>query len=217
MMKSHRHKCNEHGHCHPDNPFNAAHPFAAERERGWRPVPDPFMPRPPQKEYGHVTKHIFIQSDQLFYDIDAVTGLLDRASRSIHGTPEVATSESDTYRPMFFRWFDKYIGKAEECMSAFVLKLDGIAKMNLLKEWQEREIALLMPDYWDATVYDSLVQAVHQYIVSGALYEYFSITLSSKDPRTVDRREQLDEYYDMMRSLVCRVIPGSVHRHLKPF
>lgn len=196
---------------------NLLHPFVAQRERGWIPVKNPLDPAPPKPVRTHTTKHVFIQADQLFYDIDAVTGLLDRTSRQTQGTAEVATSESDTYRPMFFRWFDKYIAKAEECMSAFVLKPEGINRLNALKEWQEREITLLMPDYWDATVYDSLVQAIHQYIVSGALYEYLAITLSSKDPRTIDKREQTDEYYDLMRSLTCRVIPGSVHRPLKPF
>lgn len=193
------------------------HPFIPHRERGWIPVQNPLEPAPPKPVRTHKTKHVFIQADQLFYDIDAVTGLLDRASRQTQGTAEVATSESDTYRPMFFRWFDKYIAKAEECMSAFVMKKEGINRLNVLKEWQEREITLLMPGSWDATVYDSLVQAIHQYIVNGALYEYLAITLSSKDPRTIDKREQADEYYDLMRSLTCRVKPGSVHRPLKPF
>lgn len=196
---------------------NLLHPFVSERERGWRPMENPYAPKPPKPVRRNTTKHIFIQADQLFYDVDAVTGLIDRASRKIQGSTEVATSESDTYRPMFYRWFDKYIAKAEECMSAFVLKSEGVNRLNALKEWKEREITLLMPDYWDATVYDSLVQAIHQYVVSGALYEYLSITLSSKDPRTIDKREQIDEYYDLMRSLTCRVIPGSVHRPLKPF
>lgn len=193
------------------------HPFIPHREREWIPVQNPFEPVPPKPVRTHMTKHVFVQADQLFYDVDAVTGITDRTARQTQGATEVATSESDTYRPMFYRWFDKYISKAEGCMSAFVMKPEGVNRLNTLKEWEEREITLRMPDYWDATVYDALVDAIHQYIVSGALYEYFALTLTSKDPRTIDKREQTDEYYDLMRSLTCRVIPGSVHRPLKPF
>lgn len=193
------------------------HPFVPHWEQGWIPVENPYAPKPPKPMRTYTTKHVFIQADQLFYDVDAVTGIIDRASRQTQGAQEVATSESDTYRPMFYRWFDKYIGKAENCMSAFVMKPEGVNRLDALKEWQEREITLRMPDYWDATVYDALVDAIHQYVVNGALYEYLALTLTAKDPRTADKREQADEYYDLMRSLTCRVIPGSVRRPLKPF
>ena len=121
--------------------------------------------------------------------MDAVTSLIDKATRKTQGETEVATSEADSHRPMFSRWFDQYIASVERILSAYVAKPEGVARMNGLKEWSEKEIMLVMPDYWDATVYDALVQAIHRYVVDGALYEYFSITLSSKDPRTMDRKE----------------------------
>lgn len=189
----------------------------ASRERGWHPVPNPLAPQPPHRAYGHTVKHIFLQADQLFYDVDAVTGLITRYSRQYPSDEGIITSDSDSYRPMFFRWFDKYIANAEHCLSAFVLKPEGVTRLNELKEWDEREISLLMPDYWDATVYDSLVQAIHQYVVDGALYEYLSITLSSRDSRTIDRKQSLEEGITNIRALSCRVIPGTVHKHLKPF
>lgn len=197
--------------------FSELHPHMASRERGWHPVPNPLAPQPPHRAYGHTVKHIFLQADQLFYDVDAMTGMIDKAARSAHNDAEVATSESDTYRPMFFRWFDKYIASVEHCLSAFVLKPEGVTRLNDLKEWDEREISLLMPDYWDATVYDSLVKAIHQYVVDGTLYEYMSLVLSSRDPRTIDRKQSLEEGITNIRALSCRVIPGTVHKHLKPF
>ncbi|WP_298522326.1 hypothetical protein [uncultured Prevotella sp.] len=197
--------------------FSELHPHMASRERGWHPVPNPLASQPPRRAYGHSVKHIFLQADQLLYDVDAITGMIDRTARIAHNDTKVATSESDTYRPMFFRWFDKYIASVEHCLSAFVLKPEGVTRLNDLKEWDEREISLLMPDYWDATVYDSLVQAIHQYVVDGALYEYLSITFSSRDPRTIDRKQSLEEDITNIRALSCRVIPGTVHKHLKPF
>ena len=197
--------------------FSELHPHMASRERGWHPAPNPLAPQPPRRAYGHTVKHIFLQADQLLYDVDTITSIIDKAARTAHNDAEVTTSESDTYRPMFFRWFDKYIANVEHCLSAFVLKPEGVTRLNDLKEWDEREISLLMPDYWDATVYDSLVKAIHQYVVDGTLYEYMSLVLSSRDPRTVDRKQSLEDGITNIRALSCRVIPGSVHKHLKPF
>lgn len=197
--------------------FSELHPHMASRERGWHPVLNPLAPQPPRRAYGHSVKHIFLQADQLLYDVDAITGMIDRTARIAQNDTEVATSESDTYRPILFRWFDKYIASVELCLSAFVLKPEGVTRLNDLKEWDEREISLLMPDYWDATVYDSLVQAIHQYVVDGALYEYMSLVLSSRDLRTIDRKQSLEEGLTSIRALSCRVIPGTVHKHLKPF
>lgn len=197
--------------------FSELHPHMASRERGWNPIPNPLAPQPPRRAYGHSVKHIFLQADQLLYDVDSITGMIDRTARIAHNDTEVATSESDTYRPILFRWFDQYIASVEHCLSAFVLKPEGVTRLNDLKEWDEREISLLMPDYWDATVYDSLVQAIHQYVVDGALYKYMSLVLSSRDLRTIDRKQSLEEGLTSIRALSCRVIPGSVHKHLSPF
>lgn len=197
--------------------FSELHPFMASRERGWTPMANPLEPQPPRRAYGHSIKHIYIQADQLFYDVDAVTSLIDKATRKTQGETEVATSEADSHRPMFYRWFDQYIASVERILSAYVAKPEGVARMNGLKEWSEKEIMLVMPDYWDATVYDALVQAIHRYVVDGALYEYFSITLSSQDPRTVDRKQNISDGETEIRGLSCRVVPGTVRKHLNPF
>lgn len=193
-----------------------------EREgkfRGYAPSPDPFKPQRPKPMYGHITKHIFILASQLFFDIDAITGLISRARKNANGTQDetLATSETDTYRPMFYRWFDKYIKNAESRMQAFVLKPVKVAKMNELKEWDEREITLLMPDYWDDTCYEDLVNAIHQYVVNGALYEYLSLTLTSKDPVVTDKMLQMESAYEDIKNCVCSTKPGSVKKILKPF
>ena len=197
--------------------FSELHPFVAPRQRGWIPVANPFEPQPPRRAYGHSIKHIYIQADQLLFDVDAVTSLIDKATRKTQGETEVATSEADSHRPMFYRWFDQYIAAVERILSAYVAKPEGVARMNGLKEWQEKEIMLVMPDYWDATVYDALVQAIHKYLVDGALFEYFSITLSSKDPRTVDRKQNLVDGETVIKELSSRVLPGTIRKHLNPF
>lgn len=197
--------------------FSELHPFVASRQRGWIPVANPLEPQPPRRAYGHSIKHIYIQADQLLFDVDSVTSLVDKATRKTQGETEVTTSEADSHRPMFYRWFDQYIASVERILSAYVAKPEGVARMNGLKEWSEKEIILVMPDYWDATVYDALVQAIHRYVVDGALFEYFSNTLTSRDQRTIDRKENLVDGETVIKELSSRVLPGTVRKHMNPF
>lgn len=199
--------------------FNALHPTHFIRERGWKPEPNPFLPKPPRPAHKYYSKHIFIYANQLWYDIDAATNMVGRARRGNQTNQEdiIPTSENDRERPLFYRWFDKYLKKAEGVLSAYVMKPQGVVRDNALKEWDEKEIWLNMPDYWDDTRYDELVKHIHSYIVAGALYEYFQLTLTSKDPLTVSKQEEMnDEELEILDAASASKAGMLVHP-LKPF
>lgn len=199
--------------------FNQLHPTHILREKGWKPEPNPFVPKPRRSIRSYTDKHIFIYANQLWYDIDATTSLLGRSRRTIKDAQgeSVPTSENDQERPLFYRWFDKYIKKVEGILSAYVMKPEGKVRDNALKEWDEKEIWLKMPDYWDDTRYDSLVQAIHSYISTGALLEYFMLTLTSKDPVAQDKALQLQDAELEILDAANTVKAGSIHRPLRPF
>jgi len=199
--------------------FNSLHPMHFDRERGWEPVSNPFLPRPPRPAHRYFDKHIFIYANQLWYDIDATTSLVGRNRRGNQTSQEemVPTSENDQERPMFYRWFDKYLQKAESVLSAYVMKPEGRVRDNALKEWEEKEIWLRMPDYWDDTRLDSLVSAIHDYIIAGALLEYFKLTLTSKDPLTVDKATDLEDAELEMIDCANATKAGAMIHTLKPF
>lgn len=199
--------------------FNALHPTHIDRDRGWRPEPNPFQPRKPRPAHRYTDKHIFIYASQLWYDIDATTNMLGKARRGNQTNQEevVPTSENDQERPLFYRWFDKYFQKAESTLSAYLMKPEGKVRDNALKEWDEKEICLRMPDYWDETRYDSLVKAIHDYITTGALLEYFKLTLTSKDPLTVDKATDLEDAELEIINCANTTKAGSMVRPLKPF
>lgn len=199
--------------------FNALHPTHMDRERGWRPEPNPFQPRKPYPAHRYTDKHIFIYASQLWYDIDTTTNMLGKARRGNQTNQEemVPTSENDQERPLFYRWFDKYFQKAESTLSAYLMKPEGKVRDNALKEWNEKEIWLRMPDYWDDTRYDSLVKAIHDYIATGALLEYFKLTLTSKDPITVDKATDLEDAELEIINCANTTKAGSMVRPLKPF
>ena len=199
--------------------FNALHPTHILREKGWKPEPNPFLPRPPRPAHIYFDKHIFIYSNQLWYDIDATTHMMGRVRQE--SDPNIAntvpTSENTQERPLFYRWFDKYLKKVEGLLSAYIMKPQGRVRDNALKEWDEKEIWLRMPDYWDDTRLDSLVTAIHDYISAGALLEYFKLTLTSKDPLTVDKAQDLEDAELEMIDCANATKAGGMVRQLKPF
>lgn len=199
--------------------FNQLHPTHAEREKGWKSEPNPFTPKPPRAGHGYYDKHIFVYANQLWYDIDATTSMLGRARRGSQASQEdnVPTNERDKERPLFYRWFDKYLKKTEVLLSAYIVKPEGRVRDNALKEWQEKDVWLRMPDCWDDSRYDALAKAIHDYIVAGALYEYFAITLTSKDPLTVDKASEIEDAELEITGAVNATKPGSLIRSLKPF
>lgn len=199
--------------------YNPLHPTHIVREQGWSPTPNPFLPRPPKRGHTYDDKHIFIYASQLWYDIDATTNMVGRARRGSETNQDstVPTSEKDQERPLFYRWFDKYLQKAEGILAAYVMKPQGTVRDNALKEWDEKELTLRMPDYWDDTRYEHLTKAIHDYIVTGALYEYFALTLTSKDPLTVDKLSQLDDAELEITGAANATKAGTMVHTLKPF
>lgn len=199
--------------------FNILHPEHYVRDKGWTEVPNPYAPHKPCPAHSYSDKHIFIYANQLWYDIDATTNLLGRARRGNQTNQEdvVPTSENNDERPLFYRWFDKYIAKVETILSAYVMKAAGNVRDNAIKQWDEKEIWLRMPDSWDETRYDALTHAIHDYISSGALYEYLNIMLTGKDQVTIDKYSQVEDAEQEIIGLANTVKHGSLPHILKPF
>lgn len=195
---------------------------------GRRPLPDDNWPYPNQPStpfdpaFGvknpKFERHIYIRRDQILPDIDTQIAMLSGARVKEDGTEDnKLTSATETYAHQFHRWIDKYIGKAKTIMSAFVLEKAKTAKMNSISQKEEVDITLLMPEWYDDTVFEQLCDAIHEYIVNGALKEYFIVTLTSKDPVTVDKNQLLLEGEIEIRKLANASKPGTIRKPFKPF
>lgn len=189
-------------------------------ERPDSPDYKPFADKAPKFE-----RHIFIMRDQLLYDIDAQIGMMATARRNPDGTEENTFSNATTtYRQQFYRWIEKHIGIAKGVMSAFLLEKFKTTKLDNISQEQEVDITLLMPEWYDDTVFDQLCQAVHQYVVDATLYEFFSIALLvptrrsvAEDPATIVKRQQMAQDLQDIRKYVNASKPGRIHKILKPF
>ena len=177
---------------------------------------------PNDKEFGiknpKFERHIFISRDQIFYDLDAQIGMMNESRRKDDGTEDdTKTNATQKYQQQFYRWIDSHIGKAKSVMSAFVLEKARTAKMNSISQKEEVDITLLFPEWYDDTVFEQLCSAVHDYVVNATLYEYFSLTLSAKDPVTLSKQEMMNDALGEVRKYVNASKPGTIRKPFKPF
>lgn len=206
-----------------------------QHERGrWEPIglrrpqPDdnwPYRAHPrngDDKQYGTKSpkfeRHIFIRRDQIFFDIDAQLAIIADARKNPDGTENDGLTNATTkYLQMFCRWVEKHVGEAKTVMSAFVLEKFSESSMNAIKDSEEVDITLLMPEWYDDTTFPQLTNAVHAYVVAATLLDFLSVFLTSKDPVTIDKREMKDDALAEVKKLVNAAKPGRISKIQKPF
>jgi hypothetical protein len=102
-------------------------------------------------------------------------------------------------------------------MSASVLEGFQETAMNNIKDKEEVDITLLVPEWYDDTTFQQLCDAVNSYIVNATLFDYFSLSLTSKDPVTQDKQMQKMEGESEIRKLINFSKPGRISKPFKPF
>ena len=204
------------------------------QEKGYHPVrfdrpqPDdnwPYRNRPVSgndRQYGvkspKFERHIFIRRDQLLFDIDSQLSMLADARKSPDGTQDDTIANATTkYQQMFFRWMNTHLGEAKAVMAAFVLERSTETAMNSIKDNEETDITLLFPEWYDDTTFPQLSDAVHAYIVNATMADFCIMRLTSKDPVTIDMKEQKELGLSDIRRLVNMAKPGRISKPLQPF
>ena len=193
-----------------------------------RPQPDdnwPYRGKPRQGndlQYGvkspKFERHIFIRRDQVFFDIDSQLSMLADGRRKEDGTEDdTITNATTKYSQMFYRWVDRHIGEAKTCMSAMVLEKFRETAMNSVKDHDEVDIALLVPEWYDDTTFPQLCDKVHEYVVAATMADFCTMRLTSKDPVTLDKVSQYTEAIMEIRKLVNMAKPGRISKPFKPF
>lgn len=194
----------------------------------YRPQPDdnwPYQGRPHNEnstQYGvkapKFKRHIFIRRDSVMFAIESQIEMVAEARKNPDGTKNEAMLNATTkYEPMFHEWINRHLGKTKTIMAAVVLEKFRETAMNSIKETEEVDIELLMPEWYDDTTFQQLCDAVHSYIVDATLYDYFLLTLTAKDPVTQDKMTAKTDGESDIRKLVNFSKPGRIHKPLKPF
>lgn len=190
---------------------------------GWRKLPDGDMmnkicDNPHHKHpYKHEVRHLFVYKKQLMYDIESQVGMVAMSRRNESGVEDNTQSDMvSKYQPMLMRWLTKRFEKVKEALALAVIDDRQTASGDDLMDWDEKELVLQFPDWWDETAWKPLVDAVHSYLVNATMSEYYKITLTTKDPVTQSKLK--DSYDDLgeVKTLLCKHHAGEIKRPLRP-
>lgn len=163
-------------------------------------------------------RHIYVRKDQIMADIDIQIDMATKARRTEQDTEDGPfNNATERYAGQFARWIDQSVGIVKGALSAYLAETERTARMNSISTVEELDFELHMPSYWEDTVFDSLSQAVHRYIVNNVLYEFFVLSLTSKDPLTMDKMAMTNEALLDLKRFANAAKPGMVHKVLKPF
>lgn len=206
-----------------------------EHEQGkWKPIdfqrpqPDDNWPYQGQPRNGNdpqygvkspkFERHIFIRRDDVVFDLDSQLGMIADARKAQDGTEDdTITNATTKYQQMFYRWIDSHIGEAKTTMSAFVLEKFRTTAMNSIKDKEEVDITLLVPEWYDDTTFQQLCDKVHEYVVSATMADFCKMRFTSKDPVTVDKMQDAEFGKSEIRKLVNMSKPGTISKPFKPF
>lgn len=167
-------------------------------------------------------RHIYLYRSQLMFDIESEIGVMARVRRGMTQSADMGSDDSlnsivDNYRPLLSRWIDKYVNLAKGRMAAMILEPHKQSGSNALKDAEEIDIELQVPDFWDDTCFQPLVQSVHDYVVNGAVYELLLLMLPPKENIVNVKGNDVEMSYGDIKRYVCAVKPGWVKKPLQPF
>ncbi len=170
------------------------------------------------EQHPNKKKILYIRKDQILGDIDASLEIVALTHATENGeTMSPFVKPLERFKILFERWINKYLDNSKQRMQAYVMEPQQKAAMNAEREWEEKEIHLSFPWYWDDTAFNALSGAVHDYIVNSVLAEFFAMTITSKDPITLDKQSLAQDAYDNIKHYCVTTLPGTMRKKLHPF
>lgn len=163
-------------------------------------------------------KDIYIRKDQIMGDVDAQIEIVANTHLKEDGTINPVFDNAETrYKALFDRWLNKYVDLTKSRMSAYLLVPEQHGAMNADREWAEIKLHMAFPWYWNDTTFPQLVGAIHDYIVNSILKEFFSMTITSRDPVTADKELMAEDAYIQIKHCCVSAKPGTMRKKLHPF
>ena len=176
---------------------------------------------PHDREFGiknpKFERHIFISREQIKFDIDAQLGMIADSRKKPDGSEDdTITNATTKYLQQFYRWIDKHIGLAKNKMQTCVLERFKTTKMNSISQVEEVDIELLMPEWWDDTIFDQLCQAVHDYVVNATMVDFLTLRPDMKELIPI-KMEEANSNLNDIKKFANSAKPGRIRKQLSPF
>lgn len=152
------------------------------------------------------------------FSVEAQLSIIAEARRLPDGSEDASlTNATDKYRQLFYEWINKHIGEAKTVMAHAVLEKFRTTAMNSIKDVDEVDITLLVPEWYDDTTFLQLCDAVHSFVVNATLLDFLSLRSQSNDPAVTLKQTQKQDGENEIRKLINFAKPGRISKPLKPF
>ena len=160
--------------------------------------------------------HIYLLRSQIFNDVEFSLNIVVRSRREL-GNQDNGFEMTEKFRPMIDRWIDKYVALAKGKMGKSVVESDVSRATAVAKTNDDIDIHLRMGDWWNEKVLKSLCNSVHDFVMNGVLYEYFVLSLTSKDELTRSKEKQLELDLEEIKRLITAYKPDKIKKNYHPF
>lgn len=164
------------------------------------------LPLPDRKQI----VEIILLKTELLHDIKSNLVRLERTRKS----QVPIFIDNDDYQYTICRKVDDAVGRVVSRMQAYLLLPSPYAHRiatNHTHEWEEKSIYLALPYNWPPHNIDALRDAVHNYIVKYALFQFLAETLPDDKLLPVLERQYTDLYDNINANINDRLGPMNIY------
>ena len=151
---------------------------------------------------------ITLKLSELIYDVQNKTYLTGKSRRSGSNHEQVANmqaNDDDENANQILRSISMAYATLKTKLSEYMTLMDSSGTNELLSGEGELSLELQMPSNYNTSTVDTLVKAAHEYVVSVAISDWFTIT---------DKADASD--YSKAAESALAVISEAAHKRLRP-
>lgn len=150
-------------------------------------------------------------------DVEFQLNIITRSRRNEDGTQDNNLENMDAVLPMLHRWFDKYFLLTKKKLAAVLAERHETASTDFTRDKEDNDIPIAMGDWWNEKALPMLTSAIHDYISNGIMYEYLLLYLTTKDPITQSKQEQILIDEEQIKDALASYHAGKLHKGMHPF
>ena len=124
---------------------------------------------------------------------------------------------TDDLRYQFERWIDTYVSRSKKPLARYLVedKVHGVT--NVVSDSDEIVIRFKVGDWWNDNVLNLLLSKVHDYIVTGLMFEYLLLYFGAGDSIVQSKEKSLVLLLEEIKNLMLSYKAGSVQKQFHPF
>lgn len=163
------------------------------------------------KEY-----HLYFLRSQIISDVESQLMIVTRG-RKKDGFQDNGLDVVEKFGNQFNRWIDKYISLSKKPLVKYIVEDSVSGITNIVDGGDEIDLKLRVGDWWNDSVLKMLNMKIHDYVVSGLLYEYLLLYFGGRDDLVQSKMKELELIQEGIKSLMLSYKSGSVKKSYHPF